>query len=147
MLTLLFTYQQLATTAFKLLNCVTVGDRLVLFLDGEEKCYEPWQYGVLAYAICCIVPFCLVLLLGPGLLKDGRISLPAFFCACLLPLPFVGYWLFLRTKPVNPPSISNPTRAVYNVLQRPYKSTDKLKFGPYCWAGTVNAQFVQTYFN
>ncbi|CAD5113763.1 DgyrCDS2932 [Dimorphilus gyrociliatus] len=142
MLTLLFTYQQLATTAFKLLNCVTVGDQLVLFLDGEELCYRPWQYGVLAYAICCIVPFCLVLLLGPGLLRDGRVSLPSFFCACLFPLPFLGYWLFLRTrqKPVNVPTMSNPTRAVYNVLQRPYKSTDQLTFGPYCWAGVLIAR-------
>jgi len=39
-LALLFTYQKLATTSFKLLNCVPIGERHVLFIDGTVDCYQ-----------------------------------------------------------------------------------------------------------
>ena len=39
-LALLFTYQKLATTSFTLLNCVPVGNRSVLFVQGTIECYQ-----------------------------------------------------------------------------------------------------------
>ncbi len=143
MLCLLFTYQRLATSSFTLLNCVPVGDESVLFIDGSVQCYQYWQLGVIAYAVCCIVPFCFVLTLGPGLLKDGYISLPSFFIACILPFPFVIYWVTLRLvkrgKPVpeHPESFAAEAQAVYKVLQGPFKDNRNKYLGPECWAGVL----------
>ena len=97
-LALLFTYQKLATTSFALLNCVTVGDRHVLFIQGTIDCYQTWQYGVMAYTGSYIVPFCLVILIGPGLLKDRLIRLSEFFVACILPPPFLVRWIWIRYR-------------------------------------------------
>lgn len=144
-LALLFTYQNLATTSFQLLNCVPLGDDNVLFIDGNIVCYEYWQYGVLSYAIVCVVPFCLVLLIGPGLLKDSLIALPQFFCACLLPLPFIIYWIYLLIKlkgnrSTNPHQISDEAQSVWNILQSPFRDTESYLFGPLCSAGVLIGQ-------
>jgi len=56
-LALLFTYQKLATTSFTLLNCVPVGNRTVLFVQGTIECYQTWQMAVAIYAATCITPF------------------------------------------------------------------------------------------
>ena len=142
MLALLFTYQRLATTAFTLLNCVPVGEDTVLFIDGHVTCYQYWQYGVMAYALCCIVPFCFVLFLGPGLLKDGYIGLPQFFIACVLPLPLVLYWVALRLHRrghvgSGSAAVSEQTDAVYKVLQMPFKDINSKYVGDQCWAGVL----------
>lgn len=141
-LALLFTYQMLATTSFTLLNCVPVGGQNVLFVEGSVSCYDVWQYGVIAYAGSCIVPFCVVLLIGPGLLKDGLVSLPQFFCACIFPLPFLVYWVFLRLilrgqRPEEPHTLSSEGQAVISILQGPFKESESKLFGPTCGAGVL----------
>ena len=86
----------MGTTVFVLLNCVPVKDESVLFIDGTITCYQYWQYGVMAYAICCVTPFFLVLLVGPGLLARRRINLFEFFLACLFPLFALLIWMCRR---------------------------------------------------
>ena len=53
----------------------------MLFIDATVTCYTRWQYGVLAYAMTSIIPFSFVLMLGPGLLQEGRIAVGTFFAA------------------------------------------------------------------
>ena len=143
MLCLLFTYQRLTITAFTLLNCVPVGEDTVLFIDGQVMCYELWQYGVLAYALICIVPFCCVLFLGPGLIKDGLIGLPQFFIACLVPLPFTIMWTIRRicckknSTNSSDVQLAPETEAVYKVLQAPFNDIEGKYIGPQCWSGVL----------
>ena len=141
-LSLLFTYQKLATTSFTLLNCVPVGEESVLYIQGTITCYSMWQYGVIVYTVSCIVPFCLVLLIGPGLLKDGIISLPQFFMACLLPLPFLLHWCIIRLKlRGHKPQVnftpSDEAQAIMSILQGPFKDSESKLFGPICGAGVL----------
>ena len=86
-LAVLFTYQKMATATFTLLNCVPVGDESVLFIDGTQSCFRPWQYAIMAYAFTSVVPFSFILMLGPPLLKRRQISLREFFLGCICPLP------------------------------------------------------------
>ena len=143
-LALLFTYQKLAATSFTLLNCVKVGESKVLFIEGSIVCYEMWQWGIMAYSGACIAPFCLALLLGPGLLKEGLIGLPQFFCACICPTPFLLYWFILRLKlrGQKPPGadtheLSSEGSAVIAILQGPFKEANTKYFGPTCGQGVL----------
>ena len=142
-LCLLFTYQKLASTSFTLLNCVPVGDESVLFVEGTVTCYQMWQYGVMAYTVTCIVPFCLTLLIGPGLLKDGLISLPHFFIGCIIPLPFFLYWLVIRLTKRSVRSsnttveLTSEAQAVIAILQGPFKETETKFLGPTCGQGVL----------
>ncbi|KAK2159244.1 hypothetical protein LSH36_156g13005 [Paralvinella palmiformis] len=150
MLALMFMYQQLATAAFQLLNCVVVGERNVLFLEGTITCYQDWQYGVIAYAVFGIIPFFFALMIGPGMLKERRISVGIFFCACVFPLPFFVYWIGRRAAPrcpdrspaggaKNDPETNSTESeaAVLKVLQGPFRELECRYTGPVCWAGVL----------
>jgi hypothetical protein len=94
----LLMYASSTQLCLSLLHCVPVGDTQVLFLDGNIKCYQKFQYFLLAYMISSILPFCLVPVLGSYLLKFGRIGVKQFCVACIFPLPFCFYWLYLVLK-------------------------------------------------
>ena len=137
-LTFLFTYQRLAHVALTLLNCVSVGADSVLFVDGSVTCLRPWQYAVVGYVLGCVVPFCGVLLLGPGLLADDTVSAPQFICACAFPLPFVVYWTYIHLQRRMSPRHEQPQsptsdkpRAIAAVLHSPFRP------GCGAWAGVV----------
>ena len=94
----LLMYASSAQLCLSLLHCVPIGDNQVLFLDGNIKCYQTFQYFLLAYMISSIIPFCLVPVLGSYLLKFGRIGVKQFCAACIFPLPFCCFWLYLLLK-------------------------------------------------
>ena len=94
----LLMYASSTQLCLSLLHCVPVGDNQVLFLDGNIKCYQTFQYFLLGYMISSILPFCLVPVLGSYLLKFGRIGVKQFCAACIFPLPFCCYWLYLLLK-------------------------------------------------
>ncbi len=138
-LALLFTFQKMGTTVFVLLNCVPVQGENVLFIDGTVTCYQYWQYGVMAYAICCVTPFFLILLVGPGLLSRRRIHLGEFFLACLFPLPALLIWTCRRLWRDSEESrfrgkpLPDDVRAVLDVLQGPFRTFT----GGLCWSGVL----------
>ena len=94
----LLMYASSAQLCLSLLHCVSIGDNQVLFLDGNIKCYQTFQYFLLAYMISSILPFCLVPVLGSYLLKSGQIGVKQFCVACIFPLPFCCFWLYLLLK-------------------------------------------------
>ena len=138
-LALMFMFQKMGTTTFTLLNCVPVKDGRVLFIDGAVTCYAYWQYGVMAYAMLCVTPFFIVLLIGPPLLQRGHIGLRQFFAGCLLPLPLSAYWLgkwaFGRQRRRRRRTLRADERSVVNLLQGPFK--DDAHGGCVCWAGVL----------
>ena len=97
-LAMLFTYQKMATTTFALLNCVPVGNLTVLHMDGSRECFELWQFGAMLYAGICVGPFCLILMLGPPLLRHRIINVSHFCVGCLMPLPSIVYWIYQYVK-------------------------------------------------
>ena len=95
---LLLMYASSAQLCLSLLHCVPLEDHQVLFLDGNIKCYQTFQYFLLVYMISSILPFCLVPVLGSHLLKLQRISVAQFCLACIFPLPFCCYWPYLLVR-------------------------------------------------
>ena len=94
----LLMYASSAQLCLSLLHCVPVGDEQVLFLDGNIRCYQTFQYYILIYVVSSVLPFCLVPVLGSYLLNMDRISVRQFCVACMFPLPFSCFWLYLLLK-------------------------------------------------
>ena len=94
----LLMYASSAQLCLNLLHCVPVGDDQVLFLDGNIKCYQTFQYFFLAYFISSILPFSAIPILGSYLLNFGRIGVRQFCAGCIFPLPFSCFWLYLMLK-------------------------------------------------
>ena len=91
-------YASLAQLCLSLLHCVPFRGDQVLFLNGSIKCYQPFQYFLLAYLITSIIPFCLVPVLGSYLLQFHQIGVKQFCVACIFPLPFCCFWMYLVLK-------------------------------------------------
>ena len=91
-------YSSSAELCLSLLYCVPVEDEQVLFIDGNIKCYQTYQFFLVAYVVFSILPFCLVPVLGSYLLELDRISVTQFCIACILPLPFCFFWTYLLVK-------------------------------------------------
>ena len=94
----LLMYSSSGQLCLSLLHCVPVGDEQVLFLDGNIRCYQTFQYYILVYVVSSVLPFCLVPVLDSYLLKMDRISVSQFCVACLFPLPFCCFWSYLLLK-------------------------------------------------
>ena len=94
----LLMYASSTQLCLSLLHCVPLGNYHVLFLDGNIKCYQTFQYYLFVYMISSILPFCLVPVLGSYLLKLNLISVAQFCLACIVPLPFCCYWAYLLLR-------------------------------------------------
>ena len=124
-------YERLAETFLKLMTCVSVGSEMRLFIDANVTCMQWWQYLVLACIAVFIVPFIIVLYFGSSKLCKASITATEFLAACVLPLPFLVYWL--RKKAQKQPGNQSLEAKVVNkdvmeVLHgpfRPPKSDDK----------------------
>ena len=93
---LLLGYDRLAETSLVLMHCVSIGSERRLFLDGNTPCWEAWQYLLLSYIIVFVVPFIAVLYFGSSKLHKSTISARSFLASCVIPLPFLIYWLLKR---------------------------------------------------
>ena len=137
MLSVLFSYQKILATSFKMIYCVVVQDKKVLFLDGNIECFTLPQYAVCAFVSTCVIPFVVYLTLAPGYLQQGQLSILQFYLGFLFPIPVVLYLMCKRSsgKPVPDQS---PSHALNALLQGPYKP---LYFPgtrvSLCWSGVV----------
>ena len=89
----LFSYQQIVTGIFSLVQCVQINQQKVLYVQGNIECYTWWQVLAQIYIYLCIIPICLVLSYVPFLLQDRTMSVKTFLLACLLPIPSLAYFL------------------------------------------------------
>ena len=90
---LLLGYAILGSTSFDLLRCVPIGTQWRLFYDGNVVCYEWWQFILTAVVVTFIIPFGFVLFWGALKLYRGAVSVKRFLLACVLPAPFLIYWI------------------------------------------------------
>ena len=94
----LLMYSSSAKLCFSLLNCVQVEKDNVLFIDGTIKCYQTYQYFLMAYIVFSVLPFCSVPVLGCYLLFLKQISPRQLYLGCIFPLPYCCYWSYKLIK-------------------------------------------------
>ena len=139
MFAILFSYQKLASSLFKLVHCVNINDSPALFIDGEIDCYTHGQIIVFMILIFSICPFSFYIAVSPALMKNGYISLAEFYLGCLLPVPMVIYWAIkygiVNSSKVKP---SDDAVSVYKLLQGSYREFDLPGILRYtCWSGVL----------
>ena len=154
-LTLLFSFQSLLITSLTLLDCVELAGDKLLKIDTSVKCYQKWQYVVLGYVVTCSVPFPILLVITPSLLKHKIMSQGQIFIAGIFPFPFLIIWLFktarnnfrkflqFRNKirpgekltEIEVTGNTECSSAIYDVLQGPYRDIHIKGLGCVCWTG------------
>ena len=87
-------YASFTKTLLSSLNCVSLGHHgSVLFLQGDIRCYQPWQYIVIAIVVLWVIPFPFVVTTTANLLERKKISLKTYFANLIFPFPYVIKWL------------------------------------------------------
>ena len=137
---MLFGYERLVETSFKLMDCVPIGPaEKRLFFDGTVICWQWWQYTLMAYTTLFVVPFNFVLYFGSSKVYRASISATAFLCACILPLPFLIYW-FIKSVLKNreqhdatSASVQLVNQHVLDVLIGPFRPPNSEDKGTLYW--------------
>ena len=143
---LLLGYDRLAETSLVLMQCVSIGSKQRLFIDGNTPCWQTWQYLLLGYIIVFLVPFIAVLYCGSLKLHKSSISARAFLAACVIPLPFLVYWLlkwvFKRgngreERGERRAATSCSDKEVMKVLQEPFRAPIGENGGALYWESVL----------
>ena len=101
---ILLGYSTLTSHSLQLLTCVSLADdKQILYVAGNVSCFQSWQYALLLFVICWLIPFIYLLYAASKSLKDGSLAVWRFYAAMFLPLPFAIYSLVrLRGSKENP---------------------------------------------
>ena len=91
LLSCILSFQQTIIGVFHLIQCVTVGNSTVLYVQGNIQCYFWWQNIIQIYLFVNVIPLIFVLSHLPFEIKDKKISVRMFIFACILPLPFLAF--------------------------------------------------------
>ena len=139
LLIVLFSSQQLSTSALNLVNCVDLGSGEYLKIDTTVKCYEWWQWITFAYILLFIFPLWLALFIGSGLLRAGIISVRTFLLGMLFPGPFLLYTMVVIYK-----ERRNETKATCQTITADailgevwYSYKPFFSYRYLCWGGLV----------
>ncbi len=140
-LLLLYTYQITAANSLLLLHCVEVKNETILYIDGTEPCIQWWQYIIIGFVLVYVVPFFLVLLIAPFLLKIQAISIHLFVTSLLLPLPMSPYLFTIYFCKSYPSKKANSTQLpsvlVLEVLELISGHFRSDLTGHICWEGII----------
>lgn len=82
----LLNFALFASTIFRLLNCVQVNRDFFLYIQGNIRCYQEWQYALIALIIIWVLPFCAFIFMLPGLLMHRGIRRTGLLIGCVFPL-------------------------------------------------------------
>ena len=139
---LLLGYERLAETSLTLMHCVSIGSGKWLFIDANVPCMQWWQYILLAYIIVFVIPFVGVLYYGSSKLYKASITASEFLAACMIPLPFLIYWLVKdmlrrRGRRGNSTSVQVVNRDVLEILHGPFRKPNNDDGGTLYWESVL----------
>ena len=96
LLAVLFSFQKMIIGVFSLLQCVTVEDKRVLYIQGNIVCYTWWQQVAKVFLFINILPLLVVFAVIPYYVKCSTISINQFICSCICPIATSLYILVSR---------------------------------------------------
>ena len=143
---LLLGYERLAETALQLMHCVSIGSGKWLFIDANVPCLQWWQYLILSYTVIFLVPFIVVLYWGSFKLYRSSIIAGEFVAACMIPLPFLIYWLVkgkLKRRGQESSGQQIIDTGVTLILHAPFRPPNDIDSGTLYWEGVkIGRRFV-----
>ena len=119
---LMFGYKNISLFTIVSLHCVDVYGDQVLYISGDIKCYQLWQWLVVILLIIWIVPFPTALVLSYRLYDGGFVN-RFWFIVCLLfpPLAFLLTYFYRKTKSRLLEERHGLHLALYDVFEAPYR--------------------------
>ena len=142
---ILYTYEYISENGFSLLKCVHIKSlgQSVMFIDGNEKCYQEWQYIVFAFVMIYVLPMFAVVSIAPILLRGRKIKVAVFVFSLIFPLILLPTLIVLFARhrkdlikgPVEKNHKKNgAVQTVVHLIAEPYMLNN---LGGFCWEGVI----------
>ena len=94
----LLSYAVITKIITSMLDCRMIGDKKVLFLQGNILCYQSWQYGIATAGLAWVVPFCIYINLLPNFIRSKQVSRKGLFLGCIFPIPVIMYYAIKKKR-------------------------------------------------
>ena len=119
----IYGYKNISLFTIISLNCVEMNGKFWMYLSGNVKCYQPWQWAVVGLLVFWVIPFPAALVYSYKMFDKGTIDKPIF----LLCLSFPFLVLFFVNKDRKTKSIFVEKRTgfkavLYGVYEEPFRS-------------------------
>ena len=124
---LMFSYKNMASASFLLLNCVEVADVKVLFIKGDMKCYQWWQIVTAVFFFTWILFFPLSLKISFNMFMKDKISFAKFILCLMVPFAIVGNYRLKRNFASVDLQKSRNTYKVKEILSEIFQESYRLK--------------------
>ena len=126
---LLISYNTITISCFSLVSCVELGSLgKVLYIDGTIKCFNRWQYIVIAIICIWIALYPIGIYASSSLLHNNQLTKGKYLTSIVLPLKTVLYWMFIKIRlrkdnddRVEDALLDQNTREMLNVLEGPFR--------------------------
>ena len=82
---LIIGYKNISLFTIISLNCVEINGNSVMYLSGNVKCYQPWQWAVVCLLIFWVIPFPAALVYSYKMFDKGTIDKPIFMLCLFFP--------------------------------------------------------------
>uniref|UniRef100_A0A7M5XCV0 Uncharacterized protein n=1 Tax=Clytia hemisphaerica TaxID=252671 RepID=A0A7M5XCV0_9CNID len=122
---LMFGYKNISLFTIVSLNCVKIYGEPVLYISGNIKCYQPWQWSLLALLILWVVPFPVALVLAYRLYQKGIISKIEYITILIFPILAFGLYFYhhgTRSRTLGPCQ-EGLLGALSDIFEEPYRVT------------------------
>ena len=78
-------YVTISLYLLKLVHCIDINGINVVYVQGDSKCYQSWQYLAIAMIICWVVPFCVSLYFSSQMLMNAELTPNEFLVTLFVP--------------------------------------------------------------
>eukprot|EP00111_Clytia_hemisphaerica_P002549 TCONS_00007264-protein len=127
---LAFGYKNISLFAIISLNCVEVNSESVLYISGNIKCFQGWQYAVALLLFLWIIPFPAALVYSYKLFDRGLISEKMFLLSLCFPALSVYFFIKYRNSHDGRFIERHGLKAVlYDIFEEPYRVISVNEFG------------------
>ena len=121
---LIFGYKNISLFTIISLHCIDVGGTSVMYLSGNIKCYQPWQWTIVTLLILWVIPFPAALVLSYKMF-DKRTIHKLTFLICLI-FPFTLLLFINKHRKTKSHFVKNRTKfraLLYDLFEAPFRLT------------------------
>eukprot|EP00111_Clytia_hemisphaerica_P020385 TCONS_00060054-protein len=125
-------YVTISLYLLKLVHCIEINGINVVYVQGDTKCYQSWQYLAISIIVCWVVPFSVSLYFSSQMLMDAVLTPNEFLATLFIPAYIIVKKIQMRrNKNVNKSYVDSLLHKqerdnLVTVLTGPFRNTYKL---------------------
>uniref|UniRef100_A0A7M5V891 Uncharacterized protein n=2 Tax=Clytia hemisphaerica TaxID=252671 RepID=A0A7M5V891_9CNID len=117
---ILFGYKNVATFAIISFHCVDIKGKLVLFINGDQPCFQWWQNLEIVFLVLWAIPFPAALMVSYRMYMRYVISLKKFVAILIFPYLAI-YFMFAKRSTICLATDENDEKRVTKLLKEMFE--------------------------